>query len=147
MSFEKTTLWQTAFPSKKDRNEEARDLFRVAYRSMRDRAGTLVSLISRDMPDYTVHDITHLDALWELASQIAGPSYPINPAEAFVLGGAILLHDAGMTVAAYPRGLEEIKETKEWQDTVALFAQKDNRAPTDEKLQKDVTCPVLSDQF
>ncbi|MBA2593659.1 MAG: hypothetical protein M3495_02490 [Pseudomonadota bacterium] len=53
------------------------------------------------MPGLTVHDITHLDALWRVADQIAGPDYPINPAEAFVLGGAFLLHDAAHVMAGH----------------------------------------------
>nr|WP_186261365.1 ATP-binding protein [Burkholderia gladioli] len=63
--------------------------------------------------------MTHLDALWRVADQIAGPKYPINPAEAFVLGGAILLHDAAHVLAAYPDGFSSIKETIEWKDLIA----------------------------
>ena len=78
-----------------------------------------MSLIPRDIPGFTVHDVTHLDALWETASLIAGDHYPLNPAEAFVFGGAVLLHDSAMSLAAYPGGLNEIKRTPEWRDAVA----------------------------
>jgi hypothetical protein len=43
----------------------------------------------------------------------------MNPAEAFVLGGAILLHDAAHVLAAYPGGLTEIQGTTEWKDLIA----------------------------
>ena len=66
-----------------------------------------------------MHDIDHIDALWEMAEIIAGASYSLNPAEAFVLGGSLLLHDAGMTVAAYPKGDETLRETSQWNDNLA----------------------------
>lgn len=87
---------------------------------MRGRAEKLVSLIAKDIPHLTVHDVSHLDALWETASLIAGPNYPLNPAEAFVLGGAILLHDAAMSLAAFPNGVEDLRKTNEWRDAVAI---------------------------
>ncbi|MGZ4971352.1 MAG: HD domain-containing protein, partial [Limisphaerales bacterium] len=87
--------------------------------NMRARAEHLVSLIPRDIPGLTVHDVTHLDALWETASLIAGENYPINPAEAFVFGGAVLLHDSAMSLAAYPGGINELKTTAVWRDAVA----------------------------
>ncbi|CAD1787350.1 hypothetical protein XSP_000571 [Xanthomonas euroxanthea] len=68
----------------------------------------------------TVHDITHIDSLWDVADQVIGDKYEINEAEAFVLGGAFLLHDAAHVVAAYEGGLEEIKDTSEWKDLVSL---------------------------
>jgi Histidine kinase-, DNA gyrase B-, and HSP90-like ATPase len=75
------------------------------------------------MPFNTVHDISHLDALWEVADTIAGEDYSkhLNPAEAFVLGGSILLHDAGMCLAAYPGGFEEIATTPQWRDSIAML--------------------------
>lgn len=121
MNYTESTLWQTAFKEEKLQGAEARDRFKQAYLRLREKAQILVSLIIRDMPDYTVHDVSHLDALWEVGSQIAGPDYPLNPAEAFVLGGAILLHDAAMTLAAFPGGLEELRRTPEWGDADVLL--------------------------
>jgi len=74
------------------------------------------------LSEYTVHDITHLDALWGVASEIAGPEYPINPIEGFILGGAILLHDAGMCLAAYPGGVSEITEHPAWRPILRQIA-------------------------
>ncbi|WP_434622771.1 HD domain-containing protein [Azospirillum sp. B2RO_4] len=79
--------------------------------------------IPGDIPGLTVHDVSHLDALWSMASMIAGEDYlnPKNftPAEAFVLGGAILLHDAAMSLAAYPNGMEGLRLTDQWRDMMA----------------------------
>jgi hypothetical protein len=90
----------------------------------RSKVELLVTQISRDLPDITVHDISHLDALWEMASLVAGPSYQWTPAEAFVFGSAALLHDAGMSLASYPGGLPELKTTTEWQDTITAQLRK-----------------------
>ncbi len=66
------------------------------------------------MKGYTVHDVSHLDALWEMADLIAGPDFQLNPAEAFVFGLGVLLHDAGMSVMAYPGGIDELVSTSTW---------------------------------
>lgn len=41
----------------------------------------MVEQISRDLPDFTVHDEDHLDALWLLAETIGGDEIHFNPAE------------------------------------------------------------------
>lgn len=120
-SFQQTTLWRTTLSEENSSNVNARSVLREAYLDFRGRVALLVGQIARDLPDFTVHDITHLDALWETASAIAGPQYILNPAEAFVLGGAILLHDAGMSLAAYPNRLDDLKKTIEWGDAVAVI--------------------------
>ena len=74
------------------------------------------------MPGLTVHDITHLDSLWDTASLVAEGAVNVNPAEAFVFGASILLHDAAMSIAAYPGGLSELKGTLAWRDSVARLA-------------------------
>ncbi|AUB84069.1 hypothetical protein THSYN_26120 [Candidatus Thiodictyon syntrophicum] len=62
-----------------------------------------------------------MDALWETASLIAGDEFELSPAEGYVLGGAILLHDAAMTLAAFPGGLTDLGKTDEWRDAIALI--------------------------
>src|SRR5690606_10878912 len=64
---------------------------------------------------------THLDALWEMADLIAGADVPLNPAEAFVFGLSVLLHDSAMTVMAYPDGLEELSKTRAWHEQASNF--------------------------
>lgn len=121
LSFQNTTLWKRGFLAEEyESNRDACARLEKEFLDIRDRAEKLVSLIAKDIPGLTVHDISHLDALWETASLIAGQDYAINPAEAFVLGGAIMLHDAAMCLAAFPEGLEDIKTTNEWRDGVAI---------------------------
>jgi hypothetical protein len=115
MSFAQSSLWRSTLSQlEQDDNEDARALLRNAYFDLRKMATRLVENIAADLRSYTVHDISHLDALWGIASEIAGTEYALTPTEAFVLGGAILLHDAGMCLAAYPDGISEIKKHKLW---------------------------------
>lgn len=86
---------------------------------MREQVSALLTMIPADCKDLTIHDVSHLDALWEMASLIAGADYPLNPAEAFVFGASVLLHDAGLSAAAYPGGLDELKRNTAWQDVAA----------------------------
>ena len=112
--YQKSPLWQQAFGLKNDDYDRQRQLLVTAFSEFRDRVSMLVAQIHKDMPSLTVQDISHIDALWWTASEITGPDYPLNPAEAFVLGGAFLLHDSAHCVAAYPGGIDEIRELPEW---------------------------------
>lgn len=121
--FRQTWLWRQAFLTpRSDSTTEEQEFFRTQYLSIRERAAQLVSRIAVDLPGMTIHDISHLDALWDTASAVAEGAVNINPAEAFVLGASILLHDAGMSLAAYPGGLTEVKATVAWKDAIARLA-------------------------
>jgi hypothetical protein len=117
--FERSALWRSAFVKKKgDPDERDREALAEAYRQLRERAGALVGEIHAVLPQLTVHDLTHADALWDVASEICGPNYRLNPLQAFVLGASFLLHDAGMALAAYPGGLSELKATAQYRDAI-----------------------------
>ncbi len=128
-------LWQTSLGNKSKWSfDELRNKLIVAFSAFRDNVAILAEEISRDLPDFTVHDITHIDSLWEFASIIAGDKYIINPMEAFVLGGAILLHDLGMASAAYAEGIDSLKKGVEWEDTIELALRNYlKRTPTDDE--------------
>jgi hypothetical protein len=123
--FTDTNLWATTLgkgvEDKTPGERDARERLRAAYLSFRDRARILAAEIPRDPPDYTVHDISHLDAPWEMAGLIAGSDYPLTASEAFVLGGAFLVHDLGMSLAAYPEGMEALRKEGGWGDTVSAL--------------------------
>ena len=121
--FRQTWLWRQAFQTpRSDSTTEEQEFFRTQYLSIRERAAQLVSRIAVDLPGMTVHDISHLDALWDTASSVAEGAVNVNPAEAYVLGGSILLHDAAMSLAAYPGGLTEVRSTVAWKDAIARLA-------------------------
>ena len=127
-SIQSTNLWKNSLEraNQPDAVEKAKDKLRVALTEFRSRVETLVARISSAFPQLTVHDVTHLDALWETADLIAGEGYPLNPMEAFVFGGAILLHDAAHCFEAYAGGRDEVRQTIEWKDS---FAAERERSP------------------
>ena len=141
--FRSTRLWKSAFIPRRESsaNAESRDRLRRAYLSFRDRVAVLVNQIALDLPQLTVHDITHCDALWTTADLIAG-SLELTPAETFVLGGAILIHDSALSLAAYPKGLDSLKQLKAWADTVAILLKiRSGKRPT--KLQLENPGPEI----
>lgn len=121
--YQESGLWKNCFESEQAaKHQVAVETLIASFKASRKNVAALVAEIAVDLPSYTVHSIEHLDALWEIASQITGERYEINPVEGYILGCSFLLHDAGMTLAAYPNGLEEIKSTREWRRTAARIA-------------------------
>lgn len=120
LAFERTKLWQQGLaPRHVDADANARERLRSAFYRMREQAAAIAAEIGRDQPDLTVHDVTHLDALWEMADLILGDGHVLSPCEVFVLGGAILCHDLANGTAAYPGGLAQVRDSDAWRDAVA----------------------------
>lgn len=134
---EQSSIWKTTLAHRDTDPQGAdRDRLRSSFLSFRDRAGLLALEIAKDLPDLTVHDISHLDALWEVASQITGPNFSLTPAEGYVLGGSILLHDLAMSVAATPGGVDAIKKDIRWRDSLfAFFRANESREPTEQDIE------------
>lgn len=123
LDFRQTWLWNQAFVNPRtDSSTEEQEYFRGQFLAMRGKVEQLVNRIAVDMPGMTVHDVSHLDALWETVSLVADGAVTVNPPEAFVLGASILLHDSAMSLAAYPDGVNDLKQTIAWQDAVARLA-------------------------
>jgi hypothetical protein len=117
----KTKLWAISLGSK-DADQEIerkKERLRSVLHRFREHVSVLTSRIAVTFPQLTVHDVTHLDALWETADLIAGEGYPLNPMEAFVLGGAILLHDAAHCFETYQGGQHAVRSTIAWRDALA----------------------------
>lgn len=118
--FQKTGLWQSSLaPISDDPLEPYRERLRVALMTCRENVKPIVDRIANVLPGLTVHDVTHLDALWETADLIAGESYPLNPLEGFVFGLSVLLHDSAMCWQAYENGREGVRASVEWRDAYA----------------------------
>src|SRR5260370_607410 len=117
----KTSLWAISLGLKEadQEIERKKELLRSVLFRFREHASVVTSRISATFPDLTVHDVTHLDALWEIAGLIAGENYPLNPLEAFVFGGAFLLHDAAHCFEAYEGGQSAVRSTLAWKDAFA----------------------------
>lgn len=103
-----------------DGNSVERERLRVALERFHDRAARLAARIADDLPGFTGHDVEHLDALWATADAIVGPGFAWSPLEAYVFGGAALLHDLALTVAAYLDGPESVESGDDWQDALVL---------------------------
>lgn len=120
-SFEETRLWRESLGhDAAGTGEEAREQLRVQLRQTRKNAGILSEEIARDLPYFTVHDLRHIDALWDIAGEILGDEPALTPAEAFVLGGAFLVHDLGMASAAYPGGPGELETLPVWHGALTM---------------------------
>jgi len=149
--FRQTWLWQHAFVKQRpDATIDEQEFFRDQFLHMREKVAHLVARIRAEIPGLTVHDLTHLDALWETASLVAEGSISLSPPEGFVLGASILLHDSAMTVAAYSGGIEEIKQTITWKDAIARWSQSQRESdggtdlqPTTEDIAKQILPDVL----
>lgn len=118
--FQKTGLWRSSLAhTADDPMELQRTRLRVALLACRENIKPIVERIAHVLPGLTVHDVTHLDALWETADLIAGEAYPLNPLEGFVFGLSVLLHDSAMCWQAYQNGREGVRSSVEWQDAYA----------------------------
>ncbi|MFG2465206.1 ATP-binding protein [Streptomyces canus] len=117
-----TSLWRNTLAAQEghDAHSEQRERLRSSYLALRKNAAVLLQENARSMPDFTVHDITHVDALWETADLVCGGGVRLNPAEAYVLGCAFVLHDAAMGVAAYGTSVPEILGEKRWRDLLSV---------------------------
>lgn len=118
--FTQTWLWRNTFVKPiADISVEEQEYFRINYLEMREKASMLVSQINGAIPGLTVHDISHLDALWSIASLLIEGAMTLTPAEGFVFGASILLHDSAMSLGAYPGGIKDLEKTIEWKDIIA----------------------------
>ena len=123
--FQQSGLWQKAFTVQvADNYADYRKQLEIEFLKFRENVGILVNKIASVLPGLTVHDITHLDALWETADIIAGYDFQLNPLETFVFGGSILLHDSAMCWEAYENGQDGVRATTEWKDAYVVECDK-----------------------
>lgn len=143
-TYEDTGIWSRSLGEASDpKHNSQRERLRTAYRAFWANATVLSREIQRDVPNLTLHDEAHFDALWSAADQIAGPELMLTPLEIFVLGGAILLHDNANSLAAFPGGLEELRRTPEWQDELAERAGKSGSESGLDGLSSETLSAVL----
>ncbi|MFQ1813625.1 ATP-binding protein [Aeromonas veronii] len=119
---QRTSLWSRTLGLKDDAHHTIIDELRVSFLDFRTKCSILTSRIQGTLPNLTQHDITHLDALWEVAETICGEDYPINPLEAYIFGGAVLLHDSALCFEAYHNGILGVRETVDWKDAYSSLS-------------------------
>ncbi len=112
--------WAEAFDVRGDarghRGEGPRNRLREALMRMRENAYLLAGEIGTDLPELTIHDGSHLDALWNVLDLVTAKEC-LNPVEAFVLGAAFLTHDLAMSRVAV-RPIADIRKDPMWADLV-----------------------------
>ncbi|MFC1419473.1 HD domain-containing protein [Streptacidiphilus cavernicola] len=120
--FTSTDLWRNTLEatSRNDGYRSERERLRASYLSLRENAVHLLGEAARSTPEFTVHDITHVDALWETASLVCGEDNRLTAAEAYVLGCSFVLHDAAMGAAAYGSGIPDAIGAERWRDLVSV---------------------------
>ena len=125
MKYQCTYLWETTLAEKADVNEPQRKVLRESYEKARDNISTFLSKIHHDFPHLTLHDISHIDSLWETASVIIGVNYPISPMEGYILGCSFLIHDAALCYDAFD-GVANLRQNITWKDCFADIQLKNN---------------------
>jgi hypothetical protein len=147
--YQKSNLWLKAFSDRdNDRYAAERQRLRSSLDQLRERAGMLANEIAADLRELTVHDLSHSDALWDVAEVITGDNEELNPLEAFVLGAVFLIHDLGMGLAAYPLGMESLKDHTLWIGMLRNFFKKQTgRSPDQNELDQPPLDVLRRTQF
>ncbi len=108
--FQSTKSWKKTLGKKTKVLQPQIDILSSAFISFRSKAEEIVALLPQNLKELTIHDMRHIDALWQTCDIIGGDDLLSNPLEGFVLGGAFLLHDLGLALASYPGGIKELFE-------------------------------------
>ncbi|MDY7229256.1 HD domain-containing protein [Hyalangium rubrum] len=134
---ERTELWKRTLGEREaDAAQDARAWLREQLRRARERAGRFAEQIRKAYPSLKSTGGNRFDALWERMDLILGPQYPLNPAEAFVLGGALIVYDLGHGLAGMPEGEAGLRGTQEWKDALAARIRREtDRAPTPTEME------------
>jgi len=130
--YERTELWKRTLGERSgDAAQAARAHLREQLRRAWQRAGQLAEQLRSAFPALKGQGGSRFDALWERVDLLLGPEYPLNAAEAFVLGGALIIYDLGAGLAGWPGGEAELRKTQEWKDSLATSIRREtDRAPT-----------------
>lgn len=112
--FKNLSIWKNAFGGKG--NDTAKRRLESTLDTVRKNAASLGEKISTDFPNLTIHDVTHMDALWKVADLLVGNPHKLNPLEVFIIGCTFYLHDAALCFDAYEGGQDAVRATNVWKD-------------------------------
>lgn len=139
MEFTNTSLWKRAFAKSNQGSANAR-LAEIYFKFWKNTCD-LAERIQADLPNLTLHNKAHFEALWRRADQICGKQINLNPLELFVFGGGVLLHDLALTLTAYEGGKAGLQLTPQWADAASRHLTDANSA--DAQLNSDQEQQVL----
>ena len=135
----KSSIWLETLDEKSSYSEKYKDeveALRSSFKDIRKKAEVIANHINESQPGLTLHDITHLDSLWETAHTIAGHDLKLNPIEAYIFGCSVLFHDLGMALVLWDESLELLKKSDEYNDLAfELYKRKLQRNPTEKELE------------
>ena len=121
IDFHKTKLWKDTLGKNDKENEKCIEKLRTSFESSREKISSLLKEVRSLFPDYTIHDISHADALWNMSDNILKESkLTLNPAEGYVLGCSFLFHYLGMSPAIY-ENQTAIENADFWKDSFSFF--------------------------
>lgn len=90
-NFENSTLWkETLGCDTKGADKASVERLRVQFQCARDKVSQLAKDLSANARELTIHDLSHIDALWETGSIVVPRGLVANPLEGFVLGISFL---------------------------------------------------------
>lgn len=115
---------------------EACERLRVEYEKTRNTMSGILSKITADFPNLTIHDISHVDSLWGVADVIVGDDYPLTPLEGFILGCAFLIHDSALSYEAVG-GKDKLRDLAYWKDTYAELMNRDDMSDAEKEKEAD----------
>lgn len=115
MNYKDSYLWKCSIANSNYGEENLRNELESIFDTSRKNAKYILDKIRADFSELTIHDITHADALWQVASVIVGEGYEMTPLEGFVLGCTFLMHDAVLSYYA-AGGVDKLRDTIEWKD-------------------------------
>ena len=119
--YKKTDLWNQTLAQKDEKNQECIDELRTSFLQIHDKVASLLKDIPKIFPGYTMHDISHSDALWNMADIILERSnIKLNPVEGYVLGCSFLFHDLGMSPIVY-ENRSIIENSDLWKDSFSSY--------------------------
>ena len=78
MNYQQTSLWKNSIDNEKYGNTELRNKLKEEFIKIRENATFILSKIRDDFPSLTVHDITHVDSLWQTGSVLTGEGYELG---------------------------------------------------------------------
>ena len=123
-NYHESKLWKQTLGKEDCPYKDDIDKLRNEYESIHENVKFLANGISSIFPEYTLHDISHIDELWGTADIILSQSsIGLNPAEGFVLGCSFLFHDLGMSSITYD-GRDTLENDDIWKDSFAHYLKK-----------------------
>ena len=115
-SVEATKLWKKI---------AANSELEAAIISLRRNVESLAPSIKEILPGFTDHSIRHFDHLWKVADRVISDAEfeRMTISEAFVLGGALYIHDLGMAYGVTLGGRQRLTQSSEYAAAFARFTE------------------------